>query len=77
MMSSNTTDYDINWRFQLDYTESFNTLINVKILTEDGDLAVTYHSDDKNTILQSVISRISYRTVHQRFPMCTDCREYQ
>lgn len=75
-MPSNAADYDINWRFQLDY----NKTSYVKILTEDGNLAVTFHShqDDEHTFttLQGVISGTSgndYDYHHQGFFMCNDC----
>ena len=71
MMSSNTTEYDTNWRFQMDYSES---LFAVKMLTEEGDLAVTYHDED--TILTNKISGVSQGDEdpkYQVFAICNDC----
>ena len=66
MMSSNTTDYDANWRFQLDYS----SLFNVKISTEEGDLVVTNNNGE------SILSKIDVENINsQRYVLCEDCPE--
>ena len=70
-MISNTTDYDTNWLFQMDYSES---LFHVKILTKEGDLAVTYYK--KETTLTKKITGVSegpITPVHQSFAVCNNC----
>ena len=65
MMSSNETDYDANWRFQMEGT----SLYSMKILTEGGDLLVTNNYD--HTALQRRIDdEDNYPQLHG---ICQDC----
>ena len=72
MISSNTTDYDTNWRFQMDYTKS---LFKVKILTQEGDLAVTYYNEDTTTLTNKISGVSQSDPEHQAFAVCSDCPE--
>lgn len=57
----------------MDYSKS---LFHVKILTEEGDLAVTYYN--KETSLIKKISGVSQDDItpnHQSFVVCNDCPE--
>ena len=66
MLSSNESDYDANWRFQMDGT----ILTNIKILTERGDLVVTNNYD--HTALQRRIDK--KKNDPQINAICQDCR---
>ena len=55
----------------MDYTE-----FHVKILTQEGDLAVTYYNGD--TTLTNKISGVSQGDIkpeHQAFAVCSGCSE--
>ena len=66
MLSSNETNYDANWRFQMEFTR----LTNVKILTERGDLLVTNNYD--HAALQRRIGDDDNWS--QINAICQDCR---
>lgn len=68
-MSSNTTDYDVNWRFQMDYTIS---LYNVKILT-GNDLAVTNNKGIDTTLQRIIIIINDDDNNSQIYTICEDC----
>ena len=71
MMASNVTCYDANWRFQLDDPDGDG--FSVKILTEGGELAVTY--DKGAATLQSRITGVvtDRNPDDQLFAICNDC----
>ena len=69
MMSSNTTDYDTNWRFLLDYTST----TYVKILTEEN-LFVTNNNDDMVTLQRRITDD---NNNPQNYLLCEDCPEDQ
>ena len=71
MMASNVTHYDANWRFQLDDPDGNGFF--VKILTEGGELAVTYVKGA--AVLQSRITGvvINRDPDDQLFAICNDC----